>query len=495
MSAERERPPLPRFLPSPTALFVAVLAVLLVCIAIARGLQDPDYFWHVTTGRYIATNGIPSIDPFSFTWAGKPWTLHEWLSELALFHVVRLTGDLGAETLVGLVGAATFAVLAWLLRRSGVRPLAVVAVCALSGWVLVPFLTVRPQAVSWLLLSGLLMVLMLLTDERPSRSLLLIPFFVVWANLHGLWVIGLGIVALYAFFTVIGRTPMRGARSWMIGALLGVALAVMATPAGPEGILYPLRYIQPGNWGLANIVEWQSPNFHDPANLGFLALVLAVAINGGRATPGWLVAASVIGIALGLGSIRNEPIAAILAVPTLGLGLEARIMERRGPHRPAPARLAFGRRVLELSLAAVVSVGGALLILPRSPIHAVPNVASAYPAIAVDTLLKMKPNVHVIAEYGWGGYVISRIYDSGGRVFVDGRNDMYSEQILDDYSTIRDINGDWVGLTRKYGVEAMLFPPNATIVKGAATSAGWCEAYHDSKSVLLVKDCALLIRR
>ena len=64
-----------RRLPSPTTIFVAVLGVILVSITILKGTLDPDYFWHLTTGRYIAMHGIPSVDPFSFTWAGKPWTL------------------------------------------------------------------------------------------------------------------------------------------------------------------------------------------------------------------------------------------------------------------------------------------------------------------------------------------------------------------------------------------------------------------------------------
>jgi hypothetical protein len=57
------------------------------------------------------------------------------------------------------------------------------------------------------------------------------------------------------------------------------------------------------------------------------------------------------------------------------------------------------------------------------------------------------------------------------------------------------VSGDWTSLTEKYGVEAMLFPPYATIVKGAASAAGWCQAYRDSGAVLLVKDCSLLDKR
>ena len=67
--------------------------------------------------------------------------------------------------------------------------------------------------------------------------LLLIPLFVLWANLHGLYVIGLGVVGVYLLFTLAGRTPMSPARGWVLASLVGAIGASMLTPAGPIGIL------------------------------------------------------------------------------------------------------------------------------------------------------------------------------------------------------------------------------------------------------------------
>ena len=44
---------------------------MLVGITVTKGVQDPDFFWHVTAGQWIADHGrVPNTDPFSFTWAG-----------------------------------------------------------------------------------------------------------------------------------------------------------------------------------------------------------------------------------------------------------------------------------------------------------------------------------------------------------------------------------------------------------------------------------------
>src|SRR5207244_5958183 len=113
----------------------------------------------------------------------------------------------------------------------------------LGSLVLVPFVTLRPQAVSWLLLAALIAILLRLNPRRPAWALVLIPYFVLWANLHGLWVIGLGVVVLYLLFTLFGRTQMSPQWPWMLGTAIGCGLDVMVPPAGPPGLLYALRHL------------------------------------------------------------------------------------------------------------------------------------------------------------------------------------------------------------------------------------------------------------
>ena len=481
------------WLPSPIAIFVVALAGVLLTITVAKGVQDPDYFWHVTTGKLIATTGrVPSTDPFSFTWQGQPWTPHEWLSELLIYWLVEAAGSLGALFVFGVFPGLVFGVLATALARRGVGTVPIAAVSCLAALVLVPYVTLRPQAVSWLLTALLIAGLLELRPEHRRRALSLVPFFVVWANLHGLYVVGLGVLGMYLLFTFLGRTPMAPARGWVAGAFVGAVAASMLTPAGPVGVLYPLRYVDAGDWGLANIQEWQSPNFHEPAHLALLALILAVAANGGRATPGWLVALSYVGVAMSLMALRNAPLAAVMALPTLAMGLDARLREwRPARRRPTAPTLQAARRVMEIGMAFVVVAAALVIIVPRSPLASINGeLAERFPIEGVDALERVNPDARVLAQYGWGGYVIWRLHDRGGRVFVDGRNDMYDEQILDHYSSIRAADPGWDKLVERYGVEAILLPPDVTLVRGPAQAAGWCEAYRDELQVLLLRSCA-----
>ncbi|MEO8252259.1 MAG: hypothetical protein ABI578_07270 [Chloroflexota bacterium] len=480
-----------RRMPSPIVILALALGGVMFALTVVKGVQDPDFFWHLTTGKLIAETGrVPSTDPFSFTWFGKPWTPHEWLSELFIFRLVDGVGRIGALFVFGLFPPAIFGVLAAAFARQGARVLAIALPFALGAFALIPYVTLRPQAISWLMFAGLLWFLLEGRAEHPRRFLLLIPWFTLWANLHGLYVVGLGVVGIYMLFTLAGRTAMSPARWWVVAGMAGAIGAAMLTPAGPIGILYPFRYVQAGDWGLANIQEWQSPNFHEPAHLAFLALIVAVGLNGGRKTPGWLVALSWIGIAMGLLALRNVPVAVVLCMPTLVFGLDARLRARaeRRPPRPISPSRALGRRWMELATAIAIAIGSIAVLVPRDMNAATEmDLAERFPIKGVDQLLKLKPDANVLAQYGWGGYVIARMHDHGGRVFVDGRNDMYSQQVLEDYSAIRAADPGWEILVARYGVEAILLPPDTTVTRGPAASAGWCEILRDKVEVLYLK--------
>jgi hypothetical protein len=478
-----------RRLPSPFAIFAIALALLFGVAVAARGLTDSDYYWHIVAGRLIATTAsVPHADPFSFTWGGQPWTMHEWFGELLMYWLVSAV-DAGVATFIfGVVSIAGPLVLGWALVRRGVSVRAVAIPTILIAVLLISYATIRPQVISWLFLGILLAVLIGLCPGHRWRPWLLVPFFVLWANVHGLYVAGGGVLAIYVLFSLAGHTPMAAARGRMLGVLAACFLGSMLTPAGPAGLLYPLRYVDSGDWGLAHIAEWQSPNFHEASQLALLALIVAVLLSGMRRTPGWLQVTTTIGVVAGLLATRNAPVAAVLALPTLAYGLADR-WPARARVEPLPERVQLGRRMMELVLAAVVVVGGALMV-PRLPaVVDASDVAAHFPVAAVDVLARTNPDARVLTEYGWGGYVINRLYDTGGRVFVDGRNDMYSERILNDYSRLRNADDGWQQLLDRYDVQAILLPPDAPLVR-AAPAAGWCEAHRDAVAVLLLQTCA-----
>src|SRR5919199_1067528 len=72
------------------------LAAALMLIAL-RPLLTPippnDFWWHMATGRIIATTGtIPTVDSFSYTRAGQPFYDQSWLAQLCMYGLHEIGG-------------------------------------------------------------------------------------------------------------------------------------------------------------------------------------------------------------------------------------------------------------------------------------------------------------------------------------------------------------------------------------------------------------------
>jgi hypothetical protein len=476
-----------RWLPSPYVLFAAVVVTLLATVSAVRGPIDADFYWHLTAGHLIVESGsVPSTDPFSFTWLGQPWTPHEWLGEVLLYLSTSALGLGLTGALFGLLSAAGPLLAGAAMVRLGLPNRPVMLAVAPAVLVLMPYATIRPQVFTWLLLGGLLAALVLLRPQHRLRVWLLPVAFLAWANLHGMYVIGLGVLAAYVAFTLAGRTPMAPRRWTMLGVLVVAVLATMVTPAGPAGLLYPLRYVEPGDWGLQHIAEWQPPRIDDPRNVGLALVIVSVLLTRLRRADGWLKLTAVLGVAGALIAVRNAPLAAVAAIPALACGWAMMLRPAAEPFSERTARM---RRGIEIIVTAALVVAIALIVPGIRGLSGAVAVPRQFPVSATDALGQRQPNANVLTEYGWGGYLIYRLHDEGGHVFVDGRNDMYDQRILDDYLRIRNADPAWMQLAEHYGVQAILLPPSAPLVP-AASGSGWCNAYADAVAVLLLPSCS-----
>src|SRR3954454_10126828 len=139
--------------PSILPLFVAVLLIPAVLGSSQTIFNDGDVSWHIATGQWILDHrSIPHTDPFSFTWAGKPWVPIEWLAEIFYASAYRLAGYGGVAALVK--GAPI--VLHAFVYSNAARSLGsswALAPTVLSDLVLIPMLLARPHVLTWPLLA------------------------------------------------------------------------------------------------------------------------------------------------------------------------------------------------------------------------------------------------------------------------------------------------------------------------------------------------------
>src|ERR1700722_12124378 len=124
---------------------ILALAVFALCAFSPAVLNDGDTWSHVATGGWILQHrAVPRVDPFSYTFAGAPWTAHEWLAETLFALAHRAAGWSGVVLLTGAAaGAATFVATRRAARGLGGPALVVLAL--LSFRLLAGGLLARPH--------------------------------------------------------------------------------------------------------------------------------------------------------------------------------------------------------------------------------------------------------------------------------------------------------------------------------------------------------------
>src|SRR5262249_44940732 len=142
------------------------------------------------------THSLPRIDMFSFTAAGKLFVAQNWLAEL-LYYAVYRSGGLpliiffNALLLLG----AYLPIYSLCREAAGKLP-----ICALVGLfaVLGSICNTRPQVFSFLMFALYYWVLSKYRSGSRDRLWLLPGLMVLWVNLHGAFVLGIGLIALFA---------------------------------------------------------------------------------------------------------------------------------------------------------------------------------------------------------------------------------------------------------------------------------------------------------
>ncbi|MHB8575878.1 MAG: hypothetical protein ACYDCQ_11180 [Dehalococcoidia bacterium] len=487
----------PRVLAADAPLWVALLpAVAFVAAALQLALAavDPDYWWHLATGRWMLDHGrVPFTDPFSYTHGGQTWYAHEWLSELALGIVDRIAGYSGGIVLTALIVAGG----AWALGRAaryyGSTAFgALVLVCG-SAFFVLGNLAVRPQVWGWALFCLLLHELAA-HDTGRRASLRHVPLiFALWINVHLSALLGGAVFALYVGHRALRFCFARDAaricqRSRLRQAFWSAALSAAAlclNPRGPALLWFARAYANPHAVRYRYIGEWQRPTFSGDdrwlfvAGAAVVALIMLAMLWRCRLWPG--VVALVLAAAT-LRAIRYGPLFAIAAVPAAGWlvgrfrGRTASLATRRVPR-------ALGST---LTFAAVVAViaGAAIRGPTQFRRHADPA-SGAYPVGAARWVQQNVLRPRLFNEYGWGGYLIAAFYPRRA-VYMDGREEMYGETFFAQFVSTISAEPGWQSTLALAGVNATVIDPNGPLAQAMDNDPGWRRAYADKVAVVFV---------
>ncbi len=448
---------------------------------------DPDFWWHLRTGQLIAETGaLPAHDVFSYTAAGQPWFVEEWLSELVMYWLYAAGGYATLVAGFSLIITGAYFVLYRLLLGLGVDrtlSLAIVAWTAIVRWA---HWAPRPQLITVLFFSITLYLLFSYKHRGKARIWLLPPMMIVWVNAHGGHIIGLLLIGLFAAGETLNRIALRPAaplRSlYLVG--FGSVLAALVNPYGWTALLFPLKYATTGNASTRYIAEWQSANFHEYWNLPFAMAIVLLMIVGSRGRFDFTHALVVLAITvMALQSQRHMVLFAMATAPVLALRLKERGVR-------LVLNVDTGRTLTPLlNLALLVAVplllGYVLITSPYSQARPTPSTAS-YPAGGVAYLKAHRLAGNLFNTYGWGGYLLYELYPDHP-VFIDGRSDFYGDEPLEEYARVANITPQWREVLQRHQVATVLIEKDSQLAVLLSGQDDWRKVYEGQVEQIFVR--------
>jgi len=492
-------------------LFFLLVALILIFIIAARTPVDSDMWWHLRAGEETLSQGKPLLmDVFSYTRFGQPWINHSWLSEVIMFLALRG----GSFVLLGF-GVALLATLSmYIIYLQMEGPTLLKAFVLVLGAIVASLVwSPRPQLFSLVFLALVAYLLYLYKWRKKNHLVWLVPVFILWSNLHGGFPLGLILIGLM----VAGETlnHLLGIQNpevleWkkISRLVMWGAVAVIVLLANPNGIntwLIPFRTVNVN--ALQNLIaEWASPNFHDPAQQLILLLLFGSVASfalAGKPVDGTDLLTFIGFAIMALVARRNFGPFALVATPIFSRyayfalkswrsrffeipssGLLNRIKEyfRNRPGKEIPARLQHGFNLAIVGLLVFVAAGKLLAV--TQPVMVNAAIQSQIPLDAVYWIEDNQPAGNLFSEYNWGGYLICELREYPD--FVDGRTDLFGDEIIGDWIQIVQAEGQYLQLLDNYSINTVLLNSDRPLVS-ALQDAGWKEVYTGENASILVR--------
>ena len=463
---------------------------------------DNDLFARMAVGQLIHRSGtVPLQDPFAFTLTKPIWFDHEWLSGLLFYYANLVGGDVGLLVCNLLFLAATGFLLYSAQRSSAedseitrfvrIAWLFLLLIPSLGVWIKV----VRARVFTFALLAVLYWVFSQWRQGKRGWCLAFIPplAFVIWANSHGGFVVGLG---LFGIFTALSLfDAWRGESVVPVREVLLSAIASCLAPmVNPYGLGYLEFIFQAVTKDRALIVEWApvplfSAEFFQSGHVTVL-VVLAILLLGmirQKQLLSWEVLLF-LAVTLFYG-LRHQRLVPLFYVTAAVYGVDYFSAALRPPerfkHLFRPEALTGAFRVLTVAavLWGAVLAGKLAYALPGQKLD-----YSSYPVAAMDWLKKEGRSGRMLAPFNQASYVLWVGYPEF-RVAIDGRyEEVYPDSTIEEGLAALDpshpkhgeslaaINPDYILLWRGHRGQS---------AKVQDFGAPWREVYADTNCAIL----------
>lgn len=484
-------------------MYVLIIAlwVVLVGAYINGPVGDPDLWWHITVGRWIAAqHSLPTTDLWNAYSSAGSWRAYSWVHELIYATVDSVWGIQGLWTLqllLAIAMVAAFVVVFTYLSRDlfiGAMIGTLVAVGCFQNF------SLRPQVFVWMLFAASLALgQKSLRDGLTAKTgLYIVIIFSLWANSHISAIIGIGSLVLWVL-PPAREGAKEGAAKLPVALLALSLIGTLITPYfGGEWFTF---FGQAGDpLSMRSIVEFQSATILSYG--AAILIVLSALVIAGFArmpqlfSPGRLIL--VLGLVCGGAAIvKFIPFAvialgALLSVVWAALHsdkkLETENLETWPEQLGANNQLFEGIERLRAALRWLPTTGTAALLF--AIIAVVVNGAAQrplnttlIPKAAVDFIKSHDLPTPILNDFGRGGYMMYRMSNAAGvlptayKVPLDGRTNVNSPEIWRAYRASVEGHAGWREILALVKPNTILWRRESPFVQLLIANGEWREEF------------------
>lgn len=449
-------------------------AILITIYFLANVYNDADYdLWHrLAAGKLFFSQGhVQYTDIFAYTPTKKLWIDHEWGSGVVFYFIAEKFGLVGLGVLKIILMFLTFLPV-YLINRMRTEKsdkyrilFYLVFLYALMWGFLY---TIRSQCFTYVFFAWFLYLIELVKSGKRKILWAFPPMAVIWANLHGGFLAGLGVLLLAGF-------PLTAITSGL------------ATIINPYGFKYWEYLVEALTMKRIFITEWQPLDLSGPLifALGF-KIFLVISVIGlvhiavkKREGIRWheLLILSVT-LYLSLKHTRHNVFFVIASAAYMGEYFFAAISRIA---KFMPQKFLSGTDFLKDVLIYVIIVLVGILTVWLVPFK-VEVSENNYPVKSVDFIKKNNLSGNLLVLFNWGGYALWNLYPQC-KIAIDGRyEEVYPDDVVYESARFHYLGKDWKEFMFNYKTDLILIDKSYPVYSELLSLDDWKIVYSDKVS-------------
>jgi hypothetical protein len=470
-------------------------------------LFDYDFWWHLSTGKYIVENrSLPEKDPFSFTTHESPSNRKTlllrgyWLAQVIFYKIFDTGGAQGIILLRSLLLVLFLFLIFLTVRKQKVSELTALAITSVCFLTTKNYAGERPVLFTFIAFS---LVVYLLEDFRINRSkkaLSLIPFVVmVLSNMHPGYIICIMLAALYLTGEVANSLFRKEqAKRLLRGFSAILVITGIFSLLNPNGGFVLTRIFSMHGEVIHDISEYIPTLvlYHDKITRIDYAYILFLIVS--LLSLRYLKKMDFIHMVLitVFTAMSFFAVRYVIFYMCISSYIIARIIAHIGEEKLFTTL----REILKARqgfVYLVVLICGAFLVFqavpPLTRLEFKAETAHYVPEGAADFLSDHTIKGNMFNEYGFGGYLIWRLYPDK-KVFIDTRK--MEPDVFDKYRTTVNLretsHHSWRDIMKKYNITHIVITPLMyqgdifPLVEHLIDSEEWVLVYVDHLSLIFV---------